>query len=111
MTSYQHERRLKRLAEDLLADDRIAGVLALFEEHGPIAPEWPQVRRRRSASATAGLIALTVLLGATMVTSVIVAAVTGVAAFAIGLVLMVPVFLLFGNCFQGKSDSPSFAFA
>ena len=111
MNSYQYERRLKRLAEELLADKRIAGVLSLFDDHRPVAPEWPHPKRRRSRLAAAGLIALTVLLGATMLTSVIVAAVTGIAAFMIGLVLMVPTFLLFGNCFPGKSGNPSFAFA
>jgi hypothetical protein len=111
MTSYHHERRLKQLAEDLLADERIAGVLSLFDDHQPVAPEWPHARRRRSRLASAGLVALTVLLGLGMVTSVIIAAVTGVAAFAIGLVLMVPAFLLFGNCCQGNAGSRSLAFA
>ncbi|HWC80757.1 MAG TPA: hypothetical protein VG756_12440 [Pseudonocardiaceae bacterium] len=106
--TFNHERRLRRIAEELLADERIAGVLTLFDElPATHSREWP--RRRRSRRATAGLIALTVLLGGAMVASLVVASVTGAPVFTVGLVLMVPAFLVFGHTWQDRADG-GFAF-
>jgi hypothetical protein len=101
MTRFTHERRLKRIAEELLADERIVGVLSLFDDKpSGEAREWPY--RQRSPLARAGIVALTVLLAGAMVASLVAAAVTGAPVFTMGLVLMVPAFLLFGHCWEGR---------
>lgn len=86
MTPRTERRELDRIAAELLADETFAKLVAIFT--GQPVP----VRRRHPA-----LIGLTVATVGVVAGFLAAAAATGVPAFLVGFVLIVPAFWLFGR--------------
>lgn len=103
MPRFKPERWLQEIAAEMLADERFARLFALFDDQPPVASRAREPRHRRARRLPGPLlIALTLLVSAAVPAFLVTAQVTRIPAFTMGIVLIVPAFLLFGRCCQGQ---------